>query len=233
LTSPIFCLYLRWHLCNPLIIKHETAHLRTESPTTPTMSESQMSNWDFTECFRGAKVSDDVDIPLEDEEQKEETPTGKRKRDSNGASKSKVKDPKTKEAGKEEKKMTAKEKMDIEFAAILATRAAEGTNPVSFVALAGKNNSGGVFVPPECVFAFNRGDMEQFEKVKEAIVTKARKWKERCPNIPNPFWLIDGGTSAMPLTAVGGVDRGCTEIPTKKSKVVEEEVEKKSKRAKK
>ena len=133
----------------------------------------------------------------------------------------------------DEKTMTPKQKMDSEFAAILATRAPAGANQVSFVALAGKNNSGGVFVPPECCFAFNRGDAEQFEKVKEAIVAKARKWKERCPKIANPFWLIDGGTSVMPLTAVGGVDRGCTEIPTKRSRVADEEVEKRPKRARK
>ena len=195
------------------------------------LSESQRSDWDFTEAFKGAKVNDmDMSLKEEDEPEQEEAGTQKRKRT---VKEVKTKETKTKEEVKDEKKMTAKEKRDAEFAAILATRVPQGTNTVSFVALAGKNNGGGVFVPPECVFAFNLGDEDQYDKVKEAIVLKARKWRERCPNVSNPFWMIDGNASMMPLTAVGGVDRGCTEIPTKKSKVVEEVEEKKSKRAKK
>ena len=189
-------------------------------------SETQESSWSLTEDLKNSGINDES---LKEEEEETKSPTaGKRKN-----SKAKVADAKVADT-KEEKKMTAKEKRDAEFATILATRAPEGTNQVSFVALAGKNNSGGIYVPTECVFVFNSADAEQYEKVKEAIVAKARKWKKRCPDVPNPFWLIDGGSSVLPLTAVGGVDRGCTEIPTRKKRVVEDEVvEKKSKRARK
>lgn len=173
------------------------------TPAETMASESQQSNWSVTECF-GAMATDE-----------DTSPKLRRKRSIGSAMKTDDPVPEeTEVVDPEEAKM-------LEEFKTLVIKMNESIKPFQFnmVALAGKKSGGAIFVPQETIFVFNGNDIDQLNAVRMALVKKAREWKEKNPGVTNAFQLIESfGMSNVNITAVGGIDFGCSRIPTKSAK---------------
>lgn len=175
-------------------------------------SESQSSNWDITECFRGATM-EDVDVKPD-----------KKKGKSSVKAEEKAK-------ALEDAKAVEQAKIDVEFNTLLTTSQAKCKHTCVVVALQGKSKQGGIFCPPDCTFVIDNNDKEQIKQVKKAIVEKARAWKASNPDVENACWLIEThGQCVEPITAIGGLVRGLKNIPKSEPKQ-EEKRESKRKRS--
>ena len=167
------------------------------APADTMVSKSQESNWDFTESFRNMETENFA-------------PTLRKKRSISSV------DPVPDPVPEEEEDLEEKKLLEEFNALIEKVKQSNRTYQFNVVALAGKKSGGAVFVPQETAFFFNGQDIDQVNAVRVALTKKAREWKEKNPGIINAFQLIETtGFSDVTISAVGGIEFGCSRIPMK------------------
>lgn len=171
--------------------------------------DSQSSDWGITECFKRAGV-DEKDEDMKDAGSKRKTRTSKPNLEKVPEKKGKP-DPVAEKVNEDLKKLH-------EFELRWAEDSKKRNHEFTVIALQGKTKTGGIFVPEGCMFAINVNDPEQSRKVKIVLTEKAREWTAKCPDVVEPFYIIQAnGFANQKITAIGGIDYGLKSIPIVKS----------------